>query len=113
MDLFASTTSAVSLVLDDLLADAIFMACTTACGRGVHFRLAPFLWIRNLPLPTCWCTGPRNSAHQPSGGLRQPLLPGAYLNLLPMSRPLMIFAAEDDAAGRDEQQAMQQKMMKS
>ncbi len=93
----------------------IFMGLYYCLQESVHFRLAPFLWIRNLAAPDMlvfWTENvPLISRPEDYGSL---LYLGPYLNLLPIvAVTLMIYQQQKMMPpAADEQQAMQQKMMK-
>jgi YidC/Oxa1 family membrane protein insertase len=98
-----------------LLQMPIFMGLYYALQESVHFRLAPFLWIRNLAAPDMLIKWGENipwiSRPEDYGGL---LYLGPYFNLLPiLAVGLMIMQQQLlMPPPTDEQQAMQQKMMK-
>src|SRR5205085_10376707 len=90
----------------------IFMGLYYCLQESVHFRLAPFLWIRNLAAPDMlvyWTENiPLLSRPEDYGSL---LYLGPYLNLLPICAvSLMIYQQQKMMPpAADEQQAMQQK----
>lgn len=93
----------------------IFLGLYFALQESIHFRLAPFLWIRNLAAPDMllywsqsipWISDPDNI-----GGM---LYLGPFLNLLPIGAvALMVWQQKMmTPPAADETQATQQKVMK-
>lgn len=93
----------------------IFLGLYFALQESIHFRLAPFLWIRNLAAPDMllywsqsipWISDPDNI-----GGM---LYLGPFLNLLPIGAvALMVWQQKMmTPPATDETQATQQKVMK-
>jgi YidC/Oxa1 family membrane protein insertase len=98
-----------------LLQMPIFLGLYWALQESIRFRLAPFLWIKNLAAPDMllywgqwipWLTEPNNM-----GGF---LYLGPFLNVLPVLAVTLMLAQQKMIMPppTDEQQAMQQKMMK-
>jgi YidC/Oxa1 family membrane protein insertase len=93
----------------------IFMGLYYALQESIHFRLAPFLWIRNLAAPDMlikWGESiPVISAPDNMGSF---LYLGPYFNLLPIIAVTLMIVQQKmmTPPPADEQQAMQQKMMK-
>lgn len=98
----------------------IFLGLYYALQESIHFRLAPFLWIKNLAAPDMliWWTEsiPIVSDPDPFNLLGIPVGPllGPFLNLLPFFAVGLMIAQQKlmTPPAMDEQQAMQQKMMK-
>jgi YidC/Oxa1 family membrane protein insertase len=97
----------------------IFMGLYYALQESIHFRLAPFLWIKNLAAPDMlirWGTGiplisrPEDQA----SGFLSILYLGPYFNLLPVVAVALMIVQQKYLMPppADEQQEMQQKMMK-
>jgi YidC/Oxa1 family membrane protein insertase len=93
----------------------IFLGLYYALQESIHFRLAEFLWIKNLAAPDMllwwtekipWVSDPDNL-----GGL---LYLGPFLNLLPLFAVTLMIVQQKmmTPPAVDEQQEMQQKMMK-
>ncbi len=93
----------------------IFLGLYFAFQESVHFRLADFLWIENLAAPDMlfewgdripWISDPNNL-----GGM---MYLGPFLNILPMIAVvfMQIQQSQTMPPATDEQQAMQQKMLK-
>jgi YidC/Oxa1 family membrane protein insertase len=93
----------------------IFMGLYYALQESIHFRLAPFLWIKNLAAPDMliywgekipWISDPSNQ-----GGF---FYLGPYFNLLPVVAVALMIVQQKYLMPppADEQAAMQQKMMK-
>jgi YidC/Oxa1 family membrane protein insertase len=93
----------------------IFMGLYYSLQESIHFRLAPFLWMKNLAAPDMlvwwgekipWISEP--SAH---GGL---LYLGPYFNILPVIAACLMLVQQKMMMppAMDEQQEMQQKMTK-
>jgi YidC/Oxa1 family membrane protein insertase len=93
----------------------IFLGLYFALQESIHFRLAPFLWIENLAAPDMliWWTEEIPWISNPDG-LGSMLYLGPYLNILPMIAVvfMMIQQLQTMPPPTDEQQAMQQKMLK-
>lgn len=93
----------------------IFLGLYFALQESIHFRLAGFLWIRNLAAPDMmiwwgesipWISDPDNI-----GGI---LYLGPYFNLLPVLAVIFMLVQQKlmMPPPQDEQQAMQQKIFK-
>jgi YidC/Oxa1 family membrane protein insertase len=93
----------------------IFLGLYWALQESIRFRLAPFLWIKNLAAPDMllywgewlpWISDPNNL-----GGF---LYLGPYLNILPVIAVSLMLVHQKMTLPppADEQQALQQKMMK-
>jgi YidC/Oxa1 family membrane protein insertase len=93
----------------------IFLGLYYALQESINFRLAGFLWIRNLAAPDMllwwteripWISDPDNL-----GGM---LYLGPFLNLLPLVAVALMIVQQKimTPPPQDEQQEMQQKMMK-
>jgi membrane protein insertase Oxa1/YidC/SpoIIIJ len=86
--------------------------------ESVHFRLADFLWIQSLSAPDMlfgWGESiPIISSPDHAGGILGALYLGPYLNILPMIAVvfMMIQQLQTMPPPTDDQQAMQQKMLK-
>lgn len=93
----------------------IFLGLYFALQESIHFRLASFLWIENLAAPDMlfeWGNSlPYISNPDNLGGM---LYLGPFLNILPMIAVvfMMIQQIQTMPPPTDEQQAMQQKMLK-
>ncbi len=93
----------------------IFLGLYFAMQESIHFRLADFLWIKNLAAPDMliWWTEhiPWISTPDSLGNM---LYLGPYFNILPMVAValMMVQQIQTMPPPTDEQQAMQQKMMK-
>jgi YidC/Oxa1 family membrane protein insertase len=93
----------------------IFMGLYYALQESIHFRLEPFLWIRNLAAPDMliWWSEhiPLISDPASQGGM---LYLGPYFNLLPVLAVVLMWFQQKLTMPppTDEQQEMQQKMMK-
>lgn len=98
-----------------LLQMPIFLGLYYALQESIHFRLAPFLWIRNLAAPDMliyWGQSiPIISRPEDMGGF---LYLGPYFNLLPVIAVVLMLVQTQmmTPPAMDEQQEMQQKMMK-
>ena len=98
-----------------LLQMPIFMGLYYALQESIHFRLAPFLWIKNLAAPDMllyWGQSiPWISRPQDLGSF---LYLGPYLNLLPICAVVLMIVQQKFLMppATDETQEMQQKMMK-
>ena len=93
----------------------IFLGLYFALQESIHFRLADFVWIKNLAAPDMlfpwgdgipWISNPDNL-----GGM---LYLGPFFNILPMIAVvfMMVQQLQTMPPPTDEQQAMQQKMLK-
>src|SRR5207253_5524668 len=93
----------------------IFMGLYYALQESIHFRLAPFVWIRNLAAPDMlfywgqsmpWINRPEDM-----GGF---FYLGPYFNLLPVIAVALMIVQQKFLMppATDEAQEMQQKMMK-
>jgi YidC/Oxa1 family membrane protein insertase len=102
-----------------LLQMPIFMGLYYALQESIHFRLAPFLWIKNLAAPDMlfywgehipYISEP---AWFPIIGTLGPIL-GPYFNLLPVIAVALMIVQQKFLMppATDETQEMQQKMMK-
>jgi YidC/Oxa1 family membrane protein insertase len=93
----------------------IFLGLYFALQESIHFRLAGFLWIRNLAAPDMmiwWGEGiPWISDPDKVGGF---LYLGPYFNLLPVCAVLLMLVQQKlmMPPPQDEQQAFQQKIFK-
>ncbi len=93
----------------------IFMGLYYCLQESVHFRLAPFLWVKNLAAPDMlfsWGESiPLISTPESYGSM---IYLGPYLNLLPIIAVTLMILQQKMMMPppADEQQAMQQKMMK-
>jgi YidC/Oxa1 family membrane protein insertase len=93
----------------------IFMGLYYALQESIHFRLAPFLWIKNLAAPDMliyWTqTIPWISRPEDQGSF---LYLGPYFNLLPVVAVAFMIVQQKFLMppAMDEQAEMQQKMMK-
>jgi YidC/Oxa1 family membrane protein insertase len=93
----------------------IFLGLYYALQESIHFRLAPFLWIKNLAAPDMliWWTEniPLISRPDGQGGF---LYLGPYFNLLPIIAVALMIVQQKmlTPPPTDDQQAMQQSMMK-
>jgi YidC/Oxa1 family membrane protein insertase len=93
----------------------IFLGLYFALQESIHFRLAEFLWIKNLAAPDMlvWWSDhiPYISTPDNMGGM---LYLGPFLNVLPMIAVvfMMIQQMQTMPPPTDDQQAMQQKMLK-
>lgn len=98
-----------------LLQMPIFMGLYYALQESIHFRLADFLWIKNLAAPDMlyyWGEGvPWINRPQDQGGF---LYLGPYFNILPLIAVGLMVVHQKlfTPPPADEQQAMQMKMMK-
>jgi YidC/Oxa1 family membrane protein insertase len=98
-----------------LLQMPIFMGLYYALQESIHFRLAPFLWIKNLAAPDMlfpWGqTIPWISRPEDMGGF---FYLGPYFNLLPVFAVALMIVQQKFLMppATDEAQEMQQKMMK-
>ena len=98
-----------------LLQMPIFLGLYYALQESIHFRLAPFLWIKNLAAPDMlipWYEKiPWISTPESYGGF---LYLGPFFNLLPVIAVVLMIAQQSmlSPPPADEQQAMQMKMMK-
>jgi YidC/Oxa1 family membrane protein insertase len=96
----------------------IFLGLYFALQESVHFRLADFLWIKNLAAPDMlfyWSENiPIISSPDHAGGILGVLYLGPYLNVLPVFAVvfMMIVQMQTMPPPTDDQQAMQQKMLK-
>jgi YidC/Oxa1 family membrane protein insertase len=96
----------------------IFLGLYFALQESVHFRLAEFLWIKNLAAPDMliyWTESiPIISSPDHSAGFWSALYLGPYFNVLPVIAVvfMMIVQMQTMPPPTDEQQAMQQKMLK-
>jgi YidC/Oxa1 family membrane protein insertase len=102
-----------------LLQLPIFMGLYYALQESIHFRLQPFLWIRNLAAPDMlvwWgekiplISDPDNQ----SGSLFSMLYLGPYLSILPIIAVVLMLVQQKmlTPPPTDEQQEMNQKVMK-
>jgi YidC/Oxa1 family membrane protein insertase len=93
----------------------IFMGLYYALQESIHFRLAPFLWIKNLAAPDMLVYWGQNipwiSRLEDMGGF---LYLGPYFNLLPVFAVALMIIQQKFLMppATDEAQEMQQKMMK-
>jgi YidC/Oxa1 family membrane protein insertase len=98
-----------------LLQMPIFLGLYYALQESIHFRLAPFLWIRNLAAPDMllwwgervpWLTDPASQGSM--------FYLGPYLNILPIVAVVLMLLQQKlmMPPPADEQQEMQQKVMK-
>ncbi len=93
----------------------IFLGLYYALQESIHFRLAEFLWIKNLAAPDMllWWTEkiPYLSDPDNLGGI---FYLGPFLNLLPLIAVSLMIVQQKmmTPPAMDEQQEMQQKMMK-
>ncbi len=98
-----------------LLQMPIFMGLYYALQESIHFRLAEFLWIRNLAAPDMlfyWGEGvPWINRPEDQGGF---FYLGPFFNLLPLIAIVLMFIHQKlfTPPPADEQQEMQMKMMK-
>jgi YidC/Oxa1 family membrane protein insertase len=98
-----------------LLQMPIFMGLYYALQESIHFRLAPFLWIKNLAAPDMlfyWGQSiPWISRPEDMGGF---FYLGPYFNLLPIFAVVLMIIQQKFLMppATDEAQEMQQKMMK-
>jgi YidC/Oxa1 family membrane protein insertase len=98
-----------------LLQMPIFMGLYFALQESIQFRLAPFLWVRNLAAPDMllyWSQSiPFISEPDYMGG---PLYLGPYFNILPIIAVVLMVIQQQlmTPPPTDEQQEQQQKMMK-
>src|SRR5262249_53482293 len=102
-----------------LLQMPVFLGLYYALQESIYFRLAPFLWIKNLAAPDMllhW--GPNiplisMPVWLPLLGQTGPLL-GSYLNLLPIFAVALMIMQQKllTPPPADEQAEMQQKLMK-
>jgi len=98
-----------------LLQMPIFLGLYYALQESIHFRLAEFVWIKNLAAPDMfmWWTEkiPWISEPDSLGGF---LYLGPFLNLLPLAVVALMMVQQKMMTPPpvDEQQEMQQKMMK-
>jgi YidC/Oxa1 family membrane protein insertase len=96
----------------------IFMGLYYALGESIHFRLAPFLWMKNLAAPDMligWTEKiPIISDPSNYNGFFSFLYLGPYFNLLPVIAVTFMLIQQQMmmTPPTDEQQATQQKMMK-
>lgn len=96
----------------------IFLGLYFALQESIHFRLASFFWIDSLSAPDMsvyWTESiPIISVPDHASGLLSALYLGPYLNVLPLIAVvfMMIQQAQTMPPAADEQQEMQQKMMK-
>lgn len=96
----------------------IFLGLYYALQESIHFRLAPFLWISNLAAPDMlmyWGESiPLISDPDNVGSLLSILYLGPYFNLLPIFAVTLMIVQQKlmTPPAMDEQQEMQQKMMK-
>ena len=93
----------------------IFLGLYFAMQESIHFRLADFLWIENLAAPDMlfWWTEQIWWISTPDS-LGSMMYLGPYFNILPMVAValMMVQQMQTMPPAVDEQQAMQQKMMK-
>jgi YidC/Oxa1 family membrane protein insertase len=93
----------------------IFLGLYYCLQESINFRLAPFLWMKNLAAPDMliWWSEkiPFISRPQDQGSM---LYLGPYFNLLPIIAAGLMIVSQImmTPPATDEQQAMQQKMMK-
>jgi YidC/Oxa1 family membrane protein insertase len=98
-----------------LLQMPIFMGLYYALQESIHFRLAPFLWIKNLAAPDMLVYWGQNipwiSRIQDMGGF---LYLGPFFNILPVLAVTLMIVQQKFLMppATDETQEMQQKMMK-
>lgn len=98
-----------------LLQMPIFMGLYFALQESLQFRLAPFLWVRNLAAPDMllWWSQSIPYISQPDymGGV---FYLGPYFNILPIIAVVLMVIQQQlmTPPPTDEQQEMQQKMMK-
>jgi YidC/Oxa1 family membrane protein insertase len=96
----------------------IFLGLYFALQESIHFRLADFLWIKNLAAPDMliyWSESiPIISVPDQASGILGALYLGPYFNILPCIAVvfMMIQQMQTMPPPTDEQQAMQQKMLK-
>jgi YidC/Oxa1 family membrane protein insertase len=93
----------------------IFLGLYYALQESIHFRLAPFLWIKNLAAPDMliWWTEKIPFISEPQN-LGSPIYLGPYFNLLPVIAVAFMWIQQKvmTPPPTDEQQEMQQKVMK-
>jgi YidC/Oxa1 family membrane protein insertase len=93
----------------------IFLGLYYALQESIHFRLAPFLWMRNLAAPDMLIEWGQNipwiSRPEDQGSL---MYMGPFFNILPIIAVALMIVQQKmlTPPPTDEQQAMQQKMMK-
>jgi YidC/Oxa1 family membrane protein insertase len=98
-----------------LLQMPIFLGLYYALQESIHFRLAPFLWIRNLAAPDMLIEWGENipwiSRPDDQGSM---FFLGPFFNILPIIAVALMIVQQKmlTPPPTDEQQAMQQKMMK-
>jgi YidC/Oxa1 family membrane protein insertase len=96
----------------------IFLGLYFALQESIHFRLAGFAWIENLSAPDMiffWSEQiPVISSPDHAGGILGALYLGPYFNILPVLAVafMVVQQIQTMPPPTDEQQAMQQKMMK-
>jgi YidC/Oxa1 family membrane protein insertase len=98
----------------------IFLGLYFALQESIHFRLAEFFpfWIKNLAAPDMLLDWGNNipiiSSPDHAGGILGALYLGPFLNILPMIAVvfMMIQQLQTMPPPTDDQQAMQQKMLK-
>ncbi|MBI2809123.1 MAG: membrane protein insertase YidC [Planctomycetes bacterium] len=95
----------------------IFLGLYFALQESIDFRLADFLWIKNLAAPDMliyWTENIPVISSPDHGGFLGFLYLGPYLNILPMIAVvfMMIQQIQTMPPPTDEQTAMQQKMLK-
>ena len=96
----------------------IFLGLYFALQESIHFRLADFLWITNLAAPDMLLPWSENipiiSTPDSATGFLGALYLGPYLNVLPIIAVLFMVVVQMQTMPppTDEQQAMQQKMLK-
>jgi YidC/Oxa1 family membrane protein insertase len=96
----------------------IFLGLYYALQESIHFRLAPFLWMKNLAAPDMlfyWSENiPIISRPDDQGGFLSFLYLGPFFNLLPIIAVTLMIIQQKllTPPPTDEQQEMQQKMMK-
>jgi YidC/Oxa1 family membrane protein insertase len=96
----------------------IFMGLYYALGESIHFRLAPFAWMKNLAAPDMlfyWTEKiPIISSPDNFNGFFSFLYLGPFFNLLPVIAVTFMLIQQQMmmTPPTDEQQATQQKMMK-
>src|SRR5262249_32656437 len=101
-----------------LLQMPVFLGLYYALQESIHFRLASFLWIKNLAAPDMlfWWTEniPLISSPDAQGTLLGFLYLGPFFNLLPVVAVALMIVQQKYLMPppTDEQQEMQQKMMK-
>ncbi len=96
----------------------IFLGLYFALQESIHFRLANFLWIKSLSAPDMlfyWSENiPVISTPDHATGILGALYLGPYLNILPMIAVgfMVVQQMQTMPPPTDDQQAMQQKMIK-